>query len=135
MACVVDASFLLSLLLPDETVRIDAAMDLLLGGRALAPAHCATEVANGLLVAHRRSRITFDEMTGALTDAAMLGITVDSADGFGVPAATVDLALAHKLTIYDAAYLELALRRRVTLATFDAELRAAAARENVSLFE
>lgn len=135
MSCVVDASVLLALLLPDETEPAEAVVDMLVGGQAVVPPHCAAEVANGLLVAHRRGRITFEEMVAALADAAALRIGADARERFGLPAGTVDLALSHGLTIYDAAYLELALRSKFPLATFDADLREAAVREDISLFE
>jgi predicted nucleic acid-binding protein len=46
---------------------------------------------------------------------------------------TLELAKSHRLTLYDAAYLELAIRRDVPLATLDRDLRAAATREGVPL--
>jgi predicted nucleic acid-binding protein len=135
MPCVVDASVLLALLLPDEMEPDEAVVEMLVGGRVVVPPHCATEVSNGLLVAHRRGRITFGEMTAALADAAALRIVTDTRERFGLPAGTVDLALTHRLTIYDAAYLELARRSEFPLATFDGRLREAAARENIVIFE
>lgn len=135
MPCVVDASVVLAVLLPDETQPAEAFVTDLVGGGARAPAHCATEVCNGLLVAYRRGRITRDEMGSALSDVAALRIASDARDRFGVPADVVSLALAHRLTVHDAAYLELARRSGLPLATFDSALRAAAASEGVPLVE
>lgn len=135
MPCVVDASVVLAVLLPDETQPAEAFVADLIGGGARAPAHCATEVCNGLVVAYRRGRITRDEMGSALSDVAALRIASDARDRFGVPADVVNLALAHRLTVYDAAYLELARRSGLPLATFDGALRAAAASEGVPLLE
>lgn len=135
MPCVVDASVLLAFLLPDETEPAESVIGMLVGGQAIAPPHCATEVANGLLVAHRRGRITAEEMAAALADIAALRIGADVRPHIGLPPGTVDLALSHRLTVYDAAYLELARRRKLPLATFDSDLRDAARREDVSLSE
>lgn len=135
MPCVVDASVLLAVLLPDETLPAEAFVTDLIAGGALAPAHCATEVCNGLLVAHRRGRITRGEMMLALSDAAAFRIASAPRDRFAVPAEVMTLALVHKLSVYDAAYLELARRSGLRLATFDSALRMAASSENVPLVE
>ena len=125
---------MLAILLPDEAVSIEAFIELL-HEDIVVPAHCATEVGNGLLVAHRRGRITRDEMMAILSDTAAFRVDIDMRERFGVAAGAIELALAHKLTVYGAAYLELARRRRLPLATFDGALRAAAVSEGVSLFE
>ena len=62
-----------------------------------------------------------------------LAITVDPGTDRHAWGATAKLAARHRLTLYDAAYLELARRRSLPLATLDSELRAAAAAEDIVL--
>ena len=74
----------------------------------------------------RRRRIDADFRSAALRDLAALPIALDAETSSHAWHATLALADARGLTAYDAAYLELALRRNLPLATFDAELRRAA---------
>jgi predicted nucleic acid-binding protein len=128
MAFVLDCSVTLSWLLPDER---DAATDTLLEElertTAVAPAIWPYEVANALLVAQSRARIDNDDlirMRGAL---AALPIEVEAVAGNHVLSAVSDLGRRLDITSYDAAYVELAGRRRLPLATLDARLRKACA--------
>ena len=68
-----------------------------------------------------------------LADLALLPISLDPETGRQAWSATVRLAARHKLTVYDAAYLELAQRRGLPLATLDKELRRSAKAEGVVL--
>jgi predicted nucleic acid-binding protein len=69
----------------------------------------------------------------ALADLALLPITVDQETDGQAWGATAKLAVRYRLTLYDAAYLELARRRCLPLATLDNELRSAATAEDVPL--
>jgi predicted nucleic acid-binding protein len=93
---------------------------------AIVPALWRLEVANSLTIAVRRGRIDADFRRAALSDLALLSIVTDQHTGFHAWGETVDLADRFRLTIYDAAYLELARRRKSPLATLDRDLRAAA---------
>lgn len=62
----------------------------------------------------------------ALNDLALLAVTTDQETADRAWADTLDLADEHRLTIYDAAYLELAHRRGLPIATLDEALRTAA---------
>lgn len=126
---VLDASLALQWFLEDEAGRQYGLSVLasLSSKRAVVPILWFYEVGNGLLMAHRRKRITFDQIDGFLTRLKALPIDA-SEEGpmelFELPA----LAQKHTLTDYDAAYLALAMQLRLPLATTDAELiRAAAA--------
>jgi predicted nucleic acid-binding protein len=102
--------------------------------RAVVPMLWFYEVGNGLLMAYRRKRITFDQIEGYLT--RLKALPVDAAQE--VPAEILELpAIAHKhgLTNYDAAYLTLALRLGLPLATTDADLRRAAIAANVEILK
>ena len=93
--------------------------------RAVVPILWFYEVGNGLLMACRRRRITVDQIDGFLIDAAQQ-----------TPIEVLDLpAIAHRhtLTNYDAAYLALALRLNLPLATTDADLRRAATTAGVAM--
>ncbi len=86
------------------------------------------EVRNGLLMAEGRSRIIEDRLQERLQDLTKLPINSDTdsnlEDAF-------NLARAHGLSFYDATYLELALRRSMPLATFDAALDHAVSAEGL----
>jgi len=97
------------------------------------PALWRLEVANSLTVAVRRSRIDADLRRGALADLALLDIVTDAHTEVHAWGETLILADRFRLTLYDAAYLELAQRRALPLATLDKPLRAAAAALGLSL--
>ena len=91
------------------------------------------EVANVLQVGIRRQRHAADFRDRMFSDLSNLPIHVDPETYRQAWGATAQLAEKHGLMLYDSAYLELALRRGLALATFDEELREAAAREEVAL--
>ena len=97
---------------------------------ALAPTIWWYELRNILLVNERHDRATPDDSKAFLSDVATLSIVIDTAAD---EAMIFDLARRHRLTFYDAAYLELAMRLRLPLATLDAALVAAARAEKVAL--
>ena len=131
---VIDASVALAWSFEDE--KHAAALELLdsiAAARALVPWHWWLEVSNGLLVARRRRRLRREprEILAAL---AALPLRVDS-DALLTGTANSVLALAetHGLSSYDAAYLELALRTGLPLATLDTDLAHAARAAGVAL--
>jgi len=93
---------------------------------AVVPSLWRLEIANSLSVAVRRGRIEANFRRAALTDLALLDIAVDDQTDVHAWGETLRLADSFQLTTYDAAYLELAQRRALPLATLDSELRAAA---------
>jgi predicted nucleic acid-binding protein len=100
---------------------------------AIVPAHWRLEVLNGLQAAVRRRRIDLAYRDSSLVDLESLPITIDSGTNRAAWAATLQLSDRFGLTAYDAAYLELALRRQLPLATLDSDLIRAARAENVPL--
>jgi predicted nucleic acid-binding protein len=92
---------------------------------AVLPALWRLEVANGLTVAVRRGRIGVEFRDAALADLALLDITTDPHTETHSWTTILNLADRFRLTLYDAAYLELAHRRSLPLASLDQELRAA----------
>lgn len=124
MAFVLDASIVLDWAFPDEShPAAEAAARLLEDEEALVPALLWFEVRNGLLAGERRGRLTRARVTAFLAKLALLPLTADRAPDEAV---LLDLARAHGLTVYDAAYLELACRHGAKLATLDRQLIAAA---------
>jgi predicted nucleic acid-binding protein len=83
-------------------------------------------VGNGLLMAIRRRRMDLDRLPRVLAELSTLAVEVDEAGAGDAWAAPLGQALTAGLTLYDALYLELAIRRELPLATFDAALRRAA---------
>lgn len=127
MSVVLDASVALAWLLPDEHgSAAQPVLDRVTASRAWVPSHWRLEVANSLSMAVRRQRIDAGFRDASLADLALLNIHVDPDTSGFAWSATLKLADQHQLTIYDAAYLELALRLSLPLATLDRELRAAA---------
>ncbi len=125
-AIVIDASYAASWLLPDET-----------GGTSLgtvefselhAPMLFWAEMRNILVVSERRKRLTVEALSEALSILDALQVNFDnSPDGNRV----IQLARSHKLTVYDALYIELALRLQTPFVTLDCKLATAAQREGV----
>jgi predicted nucleic acid-binding protein len=122
---VLDRSVALPWCLPDEDETDQIQREVARSG-AIAPSHWPLEVANALLMAERRGRIPADFRDAALRDLGGLPIALDSETSVRAWHQTLQLAQAYRLTVYDAAYLELAHRRGLPLATLDGEMRVAA---------
>jgi len=131
---VLDASLALQWFLEDEAGRKYslAVLASLSEKRAIVPLLWFYEVGNGLLMAHRRKRISIDQMDGFLT--RLKALPIDAAEE--APLEILDLpvlARAQGLTNYDTAYLGLAKRSNLPLATNDSELRKAAISTGVAI--
>jgi predicted nucleic acid-binding protein len=124
---VLDSSATLAWIYSDETTEpIRRLFEAVADEGAFVPALWRLEVANSLTGAVRRGRIDADFRRASLADLALLNITSDHYTDFHAWGETLSLADRFRLTVYDAAYLELAVRRRLPLATLDEELRGAA---------
>lgn len=119
---------MLGVVLEDEhTSLTDVTLEALRKPKRLPiPAHWWIELANGLLMAERRKRITPAGLAEALAFVRSFPLEVDTETDARVFGDTLMLARKHNLTIYDAAYLELAVRLGSTLATVDKALARAA---------
>lgn len=93
------------------------------------------ELANLLLMAERRSRISESDRSSFLSLIAQLDLRLDPADPTVIWHDVLSLAARHHLTAYDAAYLELAMRRGLPLASRDAALGAAAQAAGLDLLD
>lgn len=129
MAFVLDASVTAGWILPDEGNAFAAQVQSRLTGEsAVVPVIWRYEMRNLLLMAERRGRLTPAAGDAALSILARLPISVDaSADEASMTA----IARRRGLTIYDSAYLELAARANLPLATLDRRLRNAAEAEAI----
>lgn len=135
MSLVIDSSITLAWLFEDErTDSADAVLDRVIATGASAPSLWRLEVANGLQAALRRGRIDVAFRDASLTDLRALAITIDRETDEQAWGTTLHLADRHRLTLYDASYLELAQRLDLPLATLDQELRCAADTIGVPLF-
>jgi len=124
---VLDCSMTLAFLLPDErTAEAERVLDRVVTEGAWVPSLWRLEVANSLSMAVKRGRIRQAYRDTALANLAMLDIRIDDETDKMAWAATLGLADQFALTLYDAAYLELAVRRNLPLATFDTALQKAA---------
>jgi predicted nucleic acid-binding protein len=134
MRLVLDSSATLAWVHGDErNPAIEAVFDRVAEQGAVVPNLWHLEVANSLTVAVRRSRISFAERAEALADLALLDIVIDDETPQHAWKAATQLADQHNLSVYDAAYLELAHRKRLPLVTLDKELIRAAAATGVEV--
>ena len=101
---------------------------------ALVPALWPLEVANVLLVSERRRQLSHADARRFLELIAELPVEVDRAPTIREMREVFALGHAHRLSAYDAAYLALAVRERLPLATRDGPLRAAARAAGVAIF-
>ena len=119
---VVDASVLISWLMPDEVSSdLDAMAQTF--GRFSAPWLLWAETRNMLVLAERKGRVPPGLIDSMLVRVERLRIQLDTEPDQG---SVLSIARQHRLTVYDALYLDLAVRTSATLATLDRQLAAAA---------
>ena len=129
-AIVIDNSVFLSWCLGDEDdATATHAMQRVAEEGGVVPRIWWYELRNALLMNERRGRISSQQVLDTLTDSMALRIAIDDEhDG----SLLLDLARGHDLTVYDAAYLEVAVRRSLPLATLDRRLSKASEAIGVS---
>jgi predicted nucleic acid-binding protein len=134
MSLVLDSSVALAWVYADEPT--DAVLglfdDIRING-AWVPGLWRWEIANVLQLNVMRGRHAGDFRDGALASLALLPVKVDAEADRQAWSATLRLAERHGLAVYDAAYLEIASRRKIGLASLDRQLRAAARNEGVQV--
>ena len=127
MSVVLDASVTLAWIYPDETTEaLRRVFAQVVERGAVVPSLWRLEVANGLTIATRRRRITNAMRLTALADLEKFEVAVDEEGDRYAWSTTLHLADRFDLTLYDAAYLELAQRRSLPLASLDNTLLGAA---------
>jgi predicted nucleic acid-binding protein len=132
---VMDSSVTMAWCFEDETTEYT---DLILnelaeGAAGQVPAIWPYEVTNVLILAERHKRITQNKVVQFLKELQSFHITVDPQSLVHIFSDVLSVAQKHKLTAYDAAYLELALRGGVPIATLDSSLRRAAKAAGVKI--
>lgn len=134
MSLVLDSSVTLAWVYSEErTPAIQEVLVKVISGGGWVPALWRLEVANILETGVRRGRTDADFRDATLVDLALLPIQTDAEMDRQAWGNTLQLAVRHRLTLYDAAYLEVAQRRSLPLATLDVELRKAAEAEGIAL--
>jgi predicted nucleic acid-binding protein len=133
---VLDGSVALAWLFRDEQdPYADAIVAKLPNVEMLVPRFWHLEIANVLLVGERRGRCSQADTSRWLSYLARLPIVADSETEIQAWSATVGLARQHRLSAYDAAYLELAIRAGLSLATLDDSLKSAAQAAGVAIYQ
>lgn len=131
---VLDCSVALSWCFPDERGKAgDHLLSRLSNGGAVVPPLWFLEVSNALLMGERRRRLSPEETAEAFDLLSQLPLEIDSRSGFPLAVDLLSLARKHKLSAYDAAYLELARRLHLPLATLDRSLQKAAKSLDIAL--
>lgn len=132
---VVDASAALAWCFEDEAGGYaDGLLERLRhGAQIVVPAHWPSEILNGLLVAVRRRRIHAGQPALLWHELSRLPIEIEPPLSADQGTAILALGDKHGLTVYDAAYVELAHRRKLPLGSLDEDLRKAAQASGVAL--
>jgi predicted nucleic acid-binding protein len=124
---VLDCSVALSWCFPDEkSTSGQKLLQALADKTVIVPSLWFLEVSNAMIVGERRGRLSRGEVAEALQLLSRLPLEVDDRAGFPLATDLLTISRAHGLSAYDAAYLELALRRSAKLATLDRRLQIAA---------
>ncbi|WP_373488304.1 type II toxin-antitoxin system VapC family toxin [Blastomonas sp.] len=132
--CVVDASVIGPLIIPDEAEELLASlMPVMVEGRAIVPQHWRLEVLNLGRTAIRRERLDAVRFAETIAVLSRFRIKIDDATNAHAWGRSLDIAERHGLTAYDAAYVELARRIGAPLMTRDKALASAAQSENLEI--
>jgi predicted nucleic acid-binding protein len=123
-AFVVDCSVAMAWLFHDEaTPKTAALLNRLATETAVVPEWWFVEITNVLAMAERKNRITPAQSDAFIADLSKLGIERDGEAPNRAFTHLLTLCRTHRLTSYDAIYLDLAIRRSLPLATLDEDLR------------
>lgn len=134
-ALALDASVAMTWCYPDEhSDYAYAVLEALEHAVIIVPAHWTLEVSNAVLSGERKGRLSPSDVTRFFSLLERLSVIVDSEIATKSFTDILSLARTYRLTSYDAAYLELAMREGLVLATLDGALRAAAESAGVRVF-
>ncbi len=133
---VVDASVALAWCFPDEgSDYADSVLQAVENQTIVVPAIWPVEITNALLVGQRRKRIRQPDVRRFVELLKGLDVTVDTQSVADSVSNIFPLAQDYRLSAYDAAYLDVAVRHEVTLATLDADLQKAAIAMGIANFK
>lgn len=134
MSLVLDSSVTIAWIYNEETTSgVREVLNRVADYGAWVPALWRLEVGNILEMGVRRKRHDAAFRDATLSDLLLLPVYVDAETDQRAWGPILRLAERHRLTLYDAAYLELAQRRGLPLATLDGDLRRAASAERITL--
>ena len=135
MRLIVDASVALFWNIASQSTPLteEAAAEIQRSG-GVVPFHFQLEMCNALWVLERRGKLSASDANETIDNIAMLDLEVDELAMHKIGETVLPLARLYRLTLYDAAYLELALRTDLPLATRDEALAAAAKKAGAKLF-
>lgn len=119
---------------PADQKYAEAVLKSLLDADAIVPNLWHLEAANVVLGAEKRAEIDAGEIEGFISQLENLPIQVDSLTHNKAFTRTLALSRIYKLSSYDAAYLELAIREGLPIATLDKDLRKAAKKADVKIY-
>jgi predicted nucleic acid-binding protein len=132
---VVDASLMVAWLLDEPEHALAEDLDKLLDRETLVvPSHWPIEVGNALLVNIRRQRVRPSQLQELMQECATLAILVEPSFQLERIGLLARLAVEHGLTLYDAAYIQIAIEKSIPLGTLDRPMRVAAQRLGVACF-
>jgi predicted nucleic acid-binding protein len=134
---VLDASVALSWFFDDEFSSYSASIaEIMPRSQAVVPIVWPLEIANGFLTAFRRGRLPETKAPALIGALDRLRVDIDRgiAPEF-LTQATLTIGIAHRLSAYDASYLELAMRRGLPIATLDERLLQAAGAANIEILQ
>jgi predicted nucleic acid-binding protein len=119
----------------ESNVFTDSIQDRLLNSTAFVPGIWPLEVANTLLVAERKKRLNRNDSNRFIALISALPIVIESAPPFQIFHNTLPLARTHQLSSYDASYLELAIHKKLPIATLDKAMIRTAKSIKISIVE
>jgi predicted nucleic acid-binding protein len=132
---VIDASLMIAWLLEESALALAPELnDLIERETFVVPAHWTAEIGNGLVTNLRRRRVSAEKIKQLIGECSFLEIAVEPVTSIAQLAPITNLASAHNLTFYDAAYVQLALDRSIPLGTLDNRMRDAARLLGIRLF-
>ena len=132
---VIDNSVVMSWCFKNETNQYaDAVLDRLLESTAFVPSIWPLEVVNVLLVAERKKRLKEADSVRFITLLSQLPIVVEYERTERIMKDLLALSRTNNLSSYDACYLDLSMRRGISIATLDTQLKKAAKKTDVPIF-
>ena len=136
MRFVIDNSVIMAWCFEDEkSPYADAVLEMFTRAEALVPALWPLELANVLLVAERRRRLSTASSANFVNLLSSLSISVDQAPSLSTAVDIMSIGRQTGLSSYDAAYVELAMREGISLCTLDRKIRASLKKCNVELLK
>ncbi len=136
MDFVLDCSITMAWFFQDEETSYTTAVRRSLGenAHAFVPSIWMFEVGNVFIISERRKRINEDKTALLLAQLKILPIHIEETPTFIITRNIMDIARKYQLSTYDAAYLELAIRKEIPISSLDKDLKKAAKKSGITIF-